>query len=50
MEALMQWAALEGMEHLRLAPSPRSASFYQRLGFSPGAVVEVDPPSQTSHG
>jgi GNAT superfamily N-acetyltransferase len=44
MDAIIQWAAQEGMEHLRLAPSPRSASFYERLGFSPGAVVELDPP------
>ena len=29
---------------LRLAPSPRSQSFYERLGFVPGAVVELDPP------
>src|SRR5205814_66190 len=44
MDELIAWAGRAGMEHLRLAPSPRSQSFYERLGFLPGAVVELDPP------
>ena len=46
MDALIAWAAEEGLVHLRLAPSPLSRSFYERLGFVPGAVVELDPPSR----
>jgi GNAT superfamily N-acetyltransferase len=45
MEHLIAWAGAEGLEHLRLAPSPLSKSFYARLGFMPGAVVELDPPA-----
>jgi GNAT superfamily N-acetyltransferase len=45
MDEVIRWASDAGAEHLRLAPSPRSKSFYERLGFVPGAVVEVDPPS-----
>lgn len=44
MQQLISWAGTEGMEHLRLAPSPLSRTFYARLGFVPGAVVELDPP------
>lgn len=44
MDELIAWASRTGLEHLRLAPSPRSTSFYARLGFQPGAVVELDPP------
>lgn len=43
MRALIDWAGETGLEHLRLAPSPLSQSFYERLGFVPGAVVELDP-------
>jgi GNAT superfamily N-acetyltransferase len=46
MEALIAWAGEQGLVHLRLAPSPLSTPFYARLGFVPGAVVELDPPSQ----
>ena len=46
MRALETWAWSAGMEHLRLAPSPRSASFYERLGYTAGSVVELDPPSR----
>ena len=46
-EALMRhivgWAREQGFVHLRLAPSERSIPFYARLGFVPGAVVELDP-------
>jgi GNAT superfamily N-acetyltransferase len=45
MERIVVWAGEQGLEHLRLAPSPRSVPFYDRLGFRPGAVVERDPPS-----
>ena len=45
MEHLTTWAGSAGLVHLRLAPSPRSVTFYERLGFVPGAVVELDPPS-----
>jgi len=45
MEHLTSWAGDLGLAHLRLAPSPRSVSFYERLGFLPGAVVELDPAS-----
>jgi GNAT superfamily N-acetyltransferase len=45
MEHIVDWAGEHGLEHLRLAPSPRSVPFYERLGFVPGAVVERDPPS-----
>jgi GNAT superfamily N-acetyltransferase len=44
MDALIAWAGEQGLVHLRLAPSPLSTSFYERLGFVPGAVVELDPP------
>jgi GNAT superfamily N-acetyltransferase len=44
MVELIVWATEMRMDHLRLAPSPRSGSFYERLGFEPGAVVELDPP------
>jgi len=44
MHALQEWAWSEGLAHLRLAPSPRSAPFYDRLGYVPGSVVELDPP------
>ena len=44
MQALTKWAGSAGMEHLRLAPSVLSVPFYERLGFRPGAVVELDPP------
>lgn len=50
MSELAAWAAGAGMEHLRLAPSPRSGPFYERLGFRPGAVVEFDPPIDGSAG
>jgi GNAT superfamily N-acetyltransferase len=43
MDELVAWAGREGLVHLRLAPSPRSTSFYARLGFVAGAVVELDP-------
>ncbi len=43
-EHLISWAAEVGMEHLRLAPSELSKSFYTRLGFLPGSVFELDPP------
>ena len=45
MEHIVEWAADHGFEHLRLAPSERSIPFYARLGFVPGAVVELDPPA-----
>ncbi|MBA2609750.1 MAG: GNAT family N-acetyltransferase [Actinobacteria bacterium] len=41
MEGLIAWAGQAGMDHLRLAPSPLSNPFYARLGFVPGAVVEL---------
>jgi GNAT superfamily N-acetyltransferase len=44
MQALQAWAWSAGMEHLRLAPSPRSIPFYDRLGYEAGSVVELDPP------
>jgi GNAT superfamily N-acetyltransferase len=43
MDHLTVWARGQGFEHLRLAPTERSIPFYQRLGFVPGAVVELDP-------
>jgi GNAT superfamily N-acetyltransferase len=45
MARIVEWAGEQGFEHLRLAPSERSIPFYARLGFVPGAVVELDPPS-----
>jgi len=44
MHALEEWAWSAGMAHLRLAPSPLSATFYDRLGYAAGSVVELDPP------
>ena len=44
MHALQEWAWSAGMAHLRLAPSPLSATFYDRLGYLAGSVVELDPP------
>ena len=43
MNEILAWAGRAGLAHLRLAPSPLSTSFYARLGFVPGAVVELDP-------
>jgi GNAT superfamily N-acetyltransferase len=45
MDELIAWPCAAGAEHLRLAPSPLSVPFYDRLGFTPGAVVERDPPT-----
>jgi GNAT superfamily N-acetyltransferase len=45
MTELIAWATRMGLDHLRLAPSPLSTSFYERLGFEPGAVVQLDPPA-----
>ena len=44
MDAIADWAWSAGLEHLRLAPSPRSVPFYARLGYMAGSVVELDPP------
>jgi GNAT superfamily N-acetyltransferase len=44
MDEIIAWAGAQSLAHLRLAPSPRSRPFYERLGFVPGAVVELDPP------
>ncbi len=44
MRAVLDWAAANDLGHLRLAPSPRSVPFYERLGYEPGAVVQLDPP------
>ena len=44
MRGLETWAWAAGMEHLRLAPSPLSQTFYARLGYTAGSVVELDPP------
>ena len=44
MDEVLAWASREGLAHLRLAPSPLSVTFYARLGYTPGAVVELDPP------
>ncbi len=48
MDEVLAWASREGMVHLRLAPSPLSVRFYERLGYTAGAVVELDPPSHPS--
>lgn len=48
MSHVVAWARDEQLAHLRLAPSPLSKPFYARLGFFPGAVVELDPPRQES--
>ena len=45
MNAIATWAWSAGMAHLRLAPSPRSVPFYDRLGYTAGSVVELDPPA-----
>jgi GNAT superfamily N-acetyltransferase len=45
MDEVLAWATAEGLAHLRLAPSPRSFPFYERLGYRAGAVVELDPPA-----
>lgn len=44
MQEVIRWAFAAGADHLRLAPSPRSVSFYAELGFVPGSVVQLDPP------
>jgi GNAT superfamily N-acetyltransferase len=46
MDEVAAWAWAEGFEHLRLAPSPRSKTFYARLGYETGAVVELNPPAK----
>ncbi len=48
MSHVLAWAGDEQLAHLRLAPSPLSQPFYTRLGFLPGAVVELDPPRRES--
>lgn len=48
MNHVVSWARDEQLVHLRLAPSPLSKPFYARLGFLPGAVVELDPPHKES--
>jgi len=45
MDELIAWAFAAGAEHVRLAPSPLSMPFYDRLGFAAGSVVELDPPT-----
>ena len=43
MEALQAWAWENGYDHLRLAPSTRAVTFYERLGYEAGHVVQLDP-------
>lgn len=43
MARVIDWAFASGAEHLRLAPSPMSTSFYAELGFVAGSVVSLDP-------
>jgi GNAT superfamily N-acetyltransferase len=43
MDALVAWCAERGYERLRLAPSERARPFYERLGFVPGQVIQLDP-------
>jgi GNAT superfamily N-acetyltransferase len=43
MDSVLDWARGAGLGHLRLAPSPRSLPFYERLGYRAGGVVELDP-------
>jgi GNAT superfamily N-acetyltransferase len=45
MDELIAWAFAAGAAHVRLVPSPLSVPFYARLGFTPGSVVELDPPT-----
>ena len=44
MDEMISWAWANGMEHLRLANAPAATTFYARLGFEPGTVIEIDPP------
>lgn len=44
MNSVVAWASRRRLAHLRLAPSPLSRPFYERLGFLPGTVLELDPP------
>lgn len=41
MGALRDWAQAAGYGHLRLAPREQSIPFYERLGFSFGAVMQL---------
>ena len=43
MDELLRWAREHGYERLRLAPSERAKPFYARLGYVPGAVIQLDP-------
>jgi GNAT superfamily N-acetyltransferase len=43
MRALTDWAREHGYERLRLAPSERARPFYERLGYVPGAVIQLNP-------
>ena len=45
MDEMVSWAWDNGMEHLRLANSPEAQTFYSRLGFVPGSVIELNPPA-----
>jgi GNAT superfamily N-acetyltransferase len=43
MRAVQDWARAAGYDHLRLAPRTESIVFYERLGYSFGHVMELDP-------
>ncbi len=43
MAALQAWSWAQGYDHLRLAPSPLSGRFYERLGYEAGHLVQLDP-------
>jgi GNAT superfamily N-acetyltransferase len=46
MDALVAWCTERRYERLRLAPSERARPFYARLGFVPGQVIQLDPPTR----
>ena len=43
MDALIDWSRDSGYERLRLAPTERARPFYERLGFVPGQVIQLNP-------
>ena len=42
MQALTTWTWERGYDKLRLSPATRAVPFYERLGFAPSALLQLD--------
>jgi GNAT superfamily N-acetyltransferase len=42
MDAMIAWAWEHGFDKLRLSPATRAVPFYERLGFAPSALLQLD--------